>query len=60
VALCPTRALKIVKTDHTFKENANWRGSIINEIYKQAESGAVLLSSMGNPNEYPVYLTKFC
>jgi len=43
VALCPTRALKIVKTDHTFKENANWRGSIINEIYKQAESGAVLL-----------------
>jgi len=34
------------KTDHTFKENANWRGSIINEIYKQAESGAVLLSSM--------------
>ena len=22
--LCPTRALKIVKTDHTFKENANW------------------------------------
>jgi len=58
VALCPTRALKIVKTDHTFKENANWRGSIINEIYKQAESGAVLLSSMGNPNEYPVYFDK--
>ena len=23
VSLCPTRALKIVKTDHTFKENAN-------------------------------------
>ena len=22
----PTRALKIVKTDHTFKENANWTG----------------------------------
>ncbi|HHV29254.1 glutamate synthase-related protein [Acetivibrio mesophilus] len=58
VALCPTRALKIVKTDHTFKENANWRGSIINEIYKQAESGAVLLSSMGNPNNYPVYFDK--
>ncbi len=24
VSLCPTRALKIVRTDHTFKENANW------------------------------------
>ena len=24
VSLCPTKALKIVKTDHTFKENANW------------------------------------
>ena len=23
VAICPTRALKIVKTDHTFKDNAN-------------------------------------
>ena len=27
VALCPTRALKIVKTDHTFRENANWTGN---------------------------------
>ena len=33
VALCPTRALKIVKTDHTFKENANWTGEHIAEIY---------------------------
>ena len=24
VTLCPTKALKIVKTDHCFKENANW------------------------------------
>ena len=24
VSLCPTRALKIVKTNHTFKESANW------------------------------------
>ena len=31
VTLCPTRALKIVKTDHTFKENNNWSGQNINE-----------------------------
>ncbi len=38
VALCPTRALKIVKTDHTFRENKNWTGSAISEIYRQAGS----------------------
>ena len=58
VALCPTRALKIVKTDHTFRENANWTGKSINEIYKQAESGGVLLSSMGNPGQYPIYFDR--
>ncbi len=58
VSLCPTRALKIVKTDHTFKENANWAGENITEIYKQAATGGVLLSSMGNPKPYPVYWDK--
>ncbi|PWL42827.1 MAG: FMN-binding glutamate synthase family protein [Clostridiales bacterium] len=58
VSLCPTRALKIVKTDHTFKENANWSGQTIQEVYRQAGSGGVLLSSMGNPKEYPVYWDK--
>ena len=58
VSLCPTRALKIVKTDHTFRENANWTGETIGEIYRQAGSGGMLLSSMGNPREYPVYWDK--
>ncbi len=58
VALCPTRALKIVKSDHTFKENANWPRQSIEEIYRQAESGGVLLSSMGTPKDYPIYWDK--
>ena len=58
VSLCPTSALKIVKTNHTFKENANWTESAIKEIYRQADSGGVLLSSMGNPNNYPIYFDK--
>ena len=58
VTLCPTRALKIVKTGHTFRENGNWSGQAINEVYRQAQSGGVLLSSMGNPKEYPVYWDK--
>ncbi len=58
VSLCPTRALKIVKSDHTFRENANWSPDTIEEIYKQAACGGVLLSSMGNPNPLPVYWDK--
>ena len=58
VSLCPTRALKIVKSDHTFKENANWSGKTIREVYKQAGTGGVLLSSMGNPEPFPVYFDK--
>jgi glutamate synthase domain-containing protein 2 len=58
VSLCPTRALKIVKSGNTYKENKNWTGKTINEVYRQAESGGVLLSSMGNPEDFPVYFDK--
>lgn len=58
VSLCPTRALKIVKSDCTLRENANWQTDTIREIYKQASSGGVLLSSMGNPKPLPVYWDK--
>jgi len=58
VALCPTRALKIVKTDHCFKTNANWTGSVIQDIHRQAQTGGVLLASMGTPKDYPVYWDK--
>lgn len=58
VSLCPTRALKIVKSDHTFKLNSNWQGDVISEVYRQAGTGGVLLSSMGNPKDYPVYWDK--
>ena len=58
VSLCPTRALKIVKTDHCFKTNANWTGDTIAEVYRQAGSGGVLLSSMGNPKPLPSYFDR--
>ena len=58
VSLCPTRALKIVKSDCRLRENANWADDTIKEIYKQANSGGVLLSSMGNPKPLPVYWDK--
>ncbi len=58
VCLCPTGALKIVKSAHTFRENYNYTPDVITEIYRQASSGGVLLSSMGNPKPYPVYWDK--
>ena len=58
VSLCPTHALKIVKNDCAFRENANWQTDTIKEIYKQATGGGVLLSSMGNPKNFPVYWDK--
>jgi len=58
VSLCPTRALKVIKGGNTFKHNMNWSNKTIEEIYKQANSGGVLLSSMGNPENYPVYFDK--
>ena len=58
VSFCPAHALKIVKSDCVLRENANWQSQTVKEIYKQAESGGVLLSSMGNPNPLPVYWDK--
>ena len=58
VSFCPRHALKIVKNDCAFRENANWKSDTIREIYKQASSGGVLLSSMGNPQPLPVYWDK--
>lgn len=58
VSLCPTHALKIVKSDCRLRENANWSDRSVKEIYKQASSGGVLLSSMGNPEPFPVYWDK--
>lgn len=55
VSFCPTRALKTLKSDCSLRENANWSENMMKEIYKQANSGGVLLSSMGNPNPLPVY-----
>ena len=56
--LCPTRALTIRKSERDFRTNANWRPQIIKEVYRQAESGGLLLSSMGNPEPLPVYWDK--
>ncbi|MCL2194907.1 MAG: glutamate synthase-related protein [Oscillospiraceae bacterium] len=58
VSLCPTRALKIIPSGNTYRPNSNWTNRTINELYRQADTGGVLLSSMGCPQRYPVYFEK--
>ncbi len=58
VCICPTSALKIVDNPNKFRNNSNWSQQTMTEVYKQAETGGVLLSAMGNPKEYPVYWDK--
>ena len=58
IVMCPTHALRVVKNPCALRGNCNWQGDTVNEIYKQAESGGVLLSSMGNPGALPVYFDR--
>lgn len=58
VALCPTRALKIVKNEDTLHLSESWSSGDMQDIYRQAETGGVLLASMGNPRKYPIYWDK--
>jgi len=54
-SLCPTGAIKVKKSESEFKENANWPASYLKNIYKQADTGGVILTGMGSDKPYPVY-----
>ncbi|MGM9571760.1 MAG: glutamate synthase-related protein [bacterium] len=58
LAKCPKRALKVLPVPEQFRPNGQWDGQTIREIYRQAESGGILLSSMGNDRPLPVYWDK--
>lgn len=53
--LCPTNALNIVKYPYDIKDNANWTPRVLNDIYRQAETGAIILTGMGCDKDYPIY-----
>ncbi len=41
-----------------YRDNANWTPRYQQEICRQANTGGVLLSAMGNPQPYPIYWDK--
>lgn len=58
ICTCPAGALSVEKSKVGFSSSNNFTDGLIKEIYKQANSGGVLLSSMGNEKEGPVYWDK--
>ena len=49
VTFCPESAITISKNELAYKESANWTPEMRQNILKQAETGGILLSGMGNP-----------
>lgn len=53
--MCPTQAIAIAAWPQAGNGSNNWTLETMQDIAKQAQTGAVLLSSMGNPRHYPIY-----
>ena len=51
---CSGGALEVVKNPMALKENHSWTPQHIRNVYRQAESGGVLLTGMGCNLPYPV------
>ena len=55
VTFCPTGALTIVRNQSDYRENYNWRPEVIEDIIKQAETGGMLLTGMGDDKGQRIY-----
>jgi glutamate synthase domain-containing protein 2 len=52
---CPTGAITISRNPLQYRENYNWQPEVIEDIIKQAESGGILLTGMGNDKRQRIY-----
>jgi glutamate synthase domain-containing protein 2 len=55
VVFCPTSAISIRKNPLDYRENFNWRPEVIEDIIKQAETGGMLLTGMGDDKSQRIY-----
>ncbi|MCL0067072.1 glutamate synthase-related protein [Thermodesulfovibrionales bacterium] len=55
VIFCPANALNIRRAPLDYRENYNWRPEVIEDIIKQAETGGILLTGMGNDKSHRIY-----
>lgn len=54
VTFCPESAITVTKNELAYKENANWSPETRQNILKQAETGGMILTGMGNPRPYRI------
>ena len=55
VIFCPTQALTVKENPLDYRANYNWKPEVIEDITKQAESGGVVLTGMGNDKSQRIY-----
>ena len=55
VVFCPTQALTIRRNQLDYRENQNWRPEVIEDIIKQAETGGILTTGMGDDKGQRIY-----
>jgi len=52
VTYCPAHCITIKKNDLALRDNANWSPELRKNVWRQAESGGVMLTGMGNDKPY--------
>lgn len=52
---CPTDCITIVQNPATFRPNANWKDNNIKDLYKQAGTGGIIITGMGNDKPFTNY-----
>ena len=52
VTYCPAHCITIEKNQLAFRDSDNWSPSTRQNVWRQAETGGMLLTSMGNPKPY--------
>ena len=53
---CPTGAITIKRNPEQYNENYNWSAEVIQDITKQAETGGMLLTGMGNDKQQQLHI----
>ncbi len=52
VTYCPAHCITIQKNELALRDNANWSSELRKNVWRQAESGGVMLTGMGNDKPY--------
>jgi glutamate synthase domain-containing protein 2 len=55
VTYCPAHCISIRKNELALRDNFNWSPELRKNVWRQAESGGVMLTGMGNDKQYTSY-----